>query len=237
MYTKGNRVYYKDQVVKFNMTDRYYFIDTDQGMKKIAYCPEEDRWHEGLTVDDKKSFQYREATPAFVMAHGGWFLRLQNPEEKNLIRSLKILRNLNADCAHVQYKQDSSSDVNDQASVLSKFCGTLSPETLDYFNRSLAELCYVVEPFNGSNFVNEFFLEILMDTFEEGTNKQDWYDVDNFIHDVMDKFGVCSGAETQVRFQDALIDFVRKQEPYNYFGSSGLFIITAELTNWAANNF
>lgn len=235
MDTKGNRVYFEGQVVRFNVTDEYYFIDTDQGMQKIAYYPHEDQWLKGPIV--KESCQYREVSPAFVMAKGPWFLRLQNPEEKNPIESLKILRNLNPNCAHVQYKQDQSSDVNDQARILNDFCKNLSPETLDYFNQSLGDLCYTISPHNGSNFVDQFFLEVMLDTLEEGINRSDLYDVDMFIHDIMYKFEVCCGAETQVRFESALIDFVRKTEPYEHFGSSGLFIITAELTNWAANNF
>jgi len=237
MDTKGNsRVFYRDQIVKYNLTSGYYFIDTDQGMLKIVYYPEEDKWYEGQIVNDKLSFQYREVSPAFIFAHGEQFLRLQNPEEKSPIRSLKILRNLTADCANVQYKQDSDPAINDQVCVLDNFCQTLSPETLDYFNQSLNDLCYIVSPHNGSNFVDQFFLEEMVDTLERGINRSDFYDVDMFIHDIMDKFVVCYGAETQVRFQSALIDFVRKQEPYNYFGSTGLFIIITELTNWA-NNF
>lgn len=235
MDTKGNKVLYKGQEVKFNLTDGYYFIDTDQGMLKLEYHPDEDRWYEGLTV--KQSCQYKEVSPAFIMAYGPWFLRLQNPKYKSTVKSLKILRNLNADCVHVQYKHDTSNpEINEQVKVLHDFCQALSPETLDFFNEAIEQLSYTVAPFNGSTFVNEFFLEVLMDTFEEGTN-EDWYDVDNFIHDVMDKFEVCSGAEAQVRFQDALIDFVREIEPYEHFGSTGLFIIVSELTEWASHNF
>lgn len=235
MDTKGNRVLYKGQEVKLNLTSCHYFIDTDQGMLEIEYYPDEDQWYEVKTV--KQSCQYRAVTPAFVMAGGPFFLRSQDPEVKNPIRSLKILRNLNADCAHVQYKQDSNSDINDQVKVLHDFCQGMSSETLDYFNQSLSELCYIVSPHNGSNFVDQFFLEEMLDTFEEGTNRSDFYDVDMFIHDIMDKFVVCYGAETQVRFESALIDFVRKIGPYDFYGSSGLFIIVTELTHWAEDNF
>ena len=236
MDTKGNKVYYKDQEVKFDMTHGYYFIDTEQGAMKLCYEPNEDRWYEGSTMS--QSCQYCEVTPAFIFANGPRFLELQNSEHKNVIGSLKILRNLNADCALVGYTHDTESpEVNDQARVLNNFCQTLSPGTLDYFNQSLNELCYTVAPHTGSNFVDQFFLETLMDIFEEGTRKQDWYDVDMFVHDVMDKFEVCFGTEAQVRFQSALIDFVRKHEPYEFFGSSGLFIIVAELTKQVSDNF
>lgn len=236
MDTRENKVYYKDQEVKYNITQDYYFIDTDQGMIEIEYCAAEDRWYECRTGHDKKGFQYKLVTPAFVFAHGERFSMLQDPEKKNLIKSLKILRNLNADCAHVQYKQDSDSDINDQVKVLHDFCQTLSPETMNFFNKSLVELCYVTSPYNCSTFTDDFFTETLLDIFETGS-AEDLYDVDMFIHDVTERFIVCLGAETQVVFQSALIDFVRKHEPYEHFGSSGLFIIVAELTEWAKDNF
>lgn len=89
--------------------------------------------------------------------------------------------------------------------------------------------------------------ELIMNTFIDNAEDNDFYDVDMFINDVkrniqdayMDSNGKLDidDAECLVDFECAVIDAIREIDIYEGYGSAGCVIIVAELFGFAQEFF
>lgn len=78
---------------------------------------------------------------------------------------------------------------------------------------------------------------IMMETFVEHTNENDYYDVDMFCNDLCKNLFVCTDLQDietneYLVFQQALVLLVRDDMMLHYFGLAGLGVIYADMLDY-----